>query len=113
MQIILKSSFILISGLLVFSGTPNFASFLLFFLSNRPLSLSMTLDGASSILSKTIQLPSIIALYKILGSNFINSLLSSPKQSDIFWVPIRSEHSKFLVQKQINDSFFFLSLFYY
>ena len=97
MHIILKSLLIFISGFEVFSGTSNFSSFLLFFLSNNPFNLSITRDGASLIQSNTTQLPSIIALYKNLGSNFINSL-SSPEESDIFCVPIKSEHSKFLVQ---------------
>ena len=52
--------------------------------------------------SNTTQFPSLIALYKNLGSNF-NSSLSSP-ESEIFCVPIRSEHSKFFVQKQTKDS---------
>ena len=95
-HIILKSLFILISGFEVFSGTLNFSSFLLFFLSNNPFNLSITREGASFIQSKTTQLPSIIASYKNLGSNFINSL-SSPEESDIFWDPIRSVHSKFYV----------------
>ena len=55
--------------------------------------------------SRTIHFPSIIDLNKNLGSNFINSLLfSSPLELEIFWVPIRSVHSKFFVQKQIKVS---------
>ena len=103
MHTILKSLFILISGFDVFSGTSNISSFLLFFLSNKPFNLSMTLDGASLIQSKTTQFPSLIALYKNLGSNFNNSL-SSPDESEIFCVPMRSVHSKFFVQKHTNDS---------
>ena len=100
---ILKSLSILISGFEVFSGTSNISSSSLFFLSNKPFNLSMTREGASLIQSKTTQFPSLIALYKNRGSNFNNSL-SSFEESDIFCVPIRSEHSKFFVQKQTKDS---------
>ena len=74
MHIILKSLLIFISGFEASSGTSNFSSFLLFFLSNNPFNLSITREGASFIQSKTTQLPSIIASYKNLGSNFISSL---------------------------------------
>ena len=70
-------------------------------MSNKPSSLSITLEDTSLIQSKTTQLLFTIALYKNLGSNFISSLLllSSPDESDIFLAPIRSEHSKFFCEK--------------
>ena len=60
-------------GFLEFSGTSNFVSF---FLSNKSFNFSITLEGASLILSNTIEYPFSIALYNIPLLNF-NSVLYS------------------------------------
>ena len=99
MQIILKSSFIFIKGCLVFSGISKNFSFSLFFLSNKSFSLSITLEGASLIQSRTIEKPFSIALSKNPFLNFNNSVENSLSFEETnFCEPIKSLLSKFLVQ---------------
>ena len=93
-DIILKFLWIFNFGLLEFSWTSKYFSSLLFFLSNNPFNLSITLEGASLILSKTMQFPFFIELYKNPGSNINSSL---PYLFSNFCVPINSVYSKFFV----------------